>query len=293
MSSSPRVPRPVMRSYYLRVAAPTPYRAIAKTILALIVVGASATWGLSALRKPELRGAASSAVATPVPAPTGEADAGAALADSAQAVAQSSAPRAVETVTFEIAPSLAPVAPAEEPAGSPAPTATAPAAASAELPAVAAAADPPATSTAEEAAVAQSDEAQPVALPPAAPPPHVRWVVDGGPTVNLRAEASTSGRVLAMLPLGTVVQELPTDELTARPGWRRVVWNTREGWISAGLLRLDTARLDRVPIGDQGFDRDHPVQPGVYPLKELSTGRPIVDNGGPVYVDEWGSRVGR
>lgn len=49
--------------------------------------------------------------------------------------------------------------------------------------------------------------------------------------------------------------------------------------------------LSQVPEDDQGIDRDNEVRPGVYTLKELSTGEAITENGAPVYVDENGNRV--
>jgi len=42
--------------------------------------------------------------------------------------------------------------------------------------------------------------------------------------------------VLATLAPGTVVEELGADS-SGSQGWRRVLWNGREGWIAANLLR--------------------------------------------------------
>jgi hypothetical protein len=49
--------------------------------------------------------------------------------------------------------------------------------------------------------------------------------------------------------------------------------------------------LSQVPEDDQGIDWDNPVQDGVYPLKEMSSGEAITEDGAPVYVDENGNRV--
>jgi hypothetical protein len=49
--------------------------------------------------------------------------------------------------------------------------------------------------------------------------------------------------------------------------------------------------LRNVPPQDQGIDFNHPLQPGVYPLWELSSHQYIVDRGQPVYVDAFGTRV--
>ncbi len=49
--------------------------------------------------------------------------------------------------------------------------------------------------------------------------------------------------------------------------------------------------LSQVPEDDQGIDFDNPVRDGVYPLKEMSTGEPISEDGAAVYVDGDGNRV--
>ena len=49
--------------------------------------------------------------------------------------------------------------------------------------------------------------------------------------------------------------------------------------------------LSQVPEDEQGIDLDNPVGHGVYPLKEMSTGEHITENGEPVYVDENGNRT--
>jgi hypothetical protein len=51
------------------------------------------------------------------------------------------------------------------------------------------------------------------------------------------------------------------------------------------------AELSQVPEDDQGIDFDNPAGDGVYPLKEMSTGDHITEDGQPVYVDENGNRV--
>jgi hypothetical protein len=42
---------------------------------------------------------------------------------------------------------------------------------------------------------------------------------------------------------------------------------------------------------DQGIDFDNPVGEGVYPLKEMSSGEHITEDGQPVHVDGDGNRV--
>ena len=49
--------------------------------------------------------------------------------------------------------------------------------------------------------------------------------------------------------------------------------------------------LSQVPEDDQGIVWDQPVRPGVYVLKELSSGEAITDDGEPVYVDENGNQI--
>ena len=51
------------------------------------------------------------------------------------------------------------------------------------------------------------------------------------------------------------------------------------------------SELSQVPEDDQGIDFDNPVQDGVYPLKEMSTGEHITENGELVCVDGDGNRV--
>ncbi|HEY7067212.1 MAG TPA: SH3 domain-containing protein [Chloroflexota bacterium] len=59
--------------------------------------------------------------------------------------------------------------------------------------------------------------------------------------VNLRAEPSMTGAVIAVLPRGTVVE--PEDEAVdagAESGWRHVVWRSRDGWVADRLLQPAT-----------------------------------------------------
>ncbi|HEY7061434.1 MAG TPA: hypothetical protein VII06_08150 [Chloroflexota bacterium] len=49
--------------------------------------------------------------------------------------------------------------------------------------------------------------------------------------------------------------------------------------------------LSQVPEDDQGIDFDNPVRDGAYPLKEMSTGERITEDGEAVYVDDNGNRV--
>ena len=147
------------------------------------------------------------------------------------------------------------------------------------------------TAIAEPPAAAEPVEFVLPPMPPTFEPGHVRLVVDGGPTVALRAWPSLSSPVLVALLKGTVVEAVPSRRRSANADWRYVRWNQREGWIAANLVRVDTVPLEQVPIPDQGIDYWSPLQPGVYPLREISTGRPITDDGRPVYVDREGARV--
>jgi hypothetical protein len=164
----------------------------------------------------------------------------------------------------------------------------------------AAAPPPPAVATAAPAApppveipaeLLETTSPEPVAAPPAMPTPRARLVIDGSQIVNLRAEASTSATILAMLLPGVILEEIAPDAAGTVPGWRHVRWNGREGWVAASLVVAKPAPLSQVPVVDQGIDFEHPVQPGVYPLREISTGQQITDRGRPVYVDDSGSLI--
>jgi hypothetical protein len=130
------------------------------------------------------------------------------------------------------------------PAAAPAPAPEPPVAALAEAPVapvpLAEAAEETALDTAEGEPMPSASPAeeadQAAAPPPAAPPARPRWAVAGPTSVNLRAAPSTASPVLATLAPGTVVEELGAASASSQ-GWRRVLWNGREGWIAATLLR--------------------------------------------------------
>ena len=90
---------------------------------------------------------------------------------------------------------------------------------------------PAAATETDPAPAAETAPSPPAATP--APRPD-RWVVAGPNALNLRAAASTTSAVVATLPVGTVVEELPDS-----PGveWRHVTWNGRQGWVSSSLVR--------------------------------------------------------
>jgi hypothetical protein len=256
MTSSP-APRPVLRSYYLPAPTVGPRQVVGKVILALLPVAASAGWALSTLRGPTTTPPASPVVEQPVPSGADQAD-----------------PRLAEAVPAKIAASEVAAVDATAPP--------------AEIAAAAPTAPPPVEIP---NALLEASSVEPVAAPPTMPTPRVRLVIDGSQTVNLRAEASTSGRILAMLLPGVILEEVPPAAGGAIPGWRHVRWNGREGWVAASLVVVKPAPLSQVPAVDQGIDFQHPVQPGVYPLREISTGQQITDRGRPVYVDDSGSLI--
>src|SRR3954471_11646800 len=277
MTTSP-TPRPLLRSYYLPAPTAGPRQAVAKVILALLPVAASAVWALSTLRGPPAPAPTSPTVEQPVVPGAEQADSR--LVEPAPAEL---AAREVATVDTAAVASTAAAALSPEIAGA-APTTTPPEIASA-------APAPPEIADAALAAPPEASNVEPVAAPPTMPTPRVRLVIDGSQIVNLRADPSTSGTILAMLRPGVILEELPPDAAGARSGWRHVRWNGREGWVAESLVVVKPAPLSQVPIVDQGIDFQNPVQPGVYPLREISTGQQITDRGRPVYVDDSGSLV--
>lgn len=63
---------------------------------------------------------------------------------------------------------------------------------------------------------------------------------------------------------------------------------------SAPIVRTSgTVDIGLVAIGDQGIDWFNPVAPGVYPLRQTSTGMFIVENGTNVLVNGSGIKVFR
>lgn len=62
-------------------------------------------------------------------------------------------------------------------------------------------------------------------------------------------------------------------------------------YVDAEGVRVELAERGLVAIADQGIAFDNPLRPGVYPLKQVSTGLPIADNGRLVFVDSEGRRV--
>ncbi len=148
-------------------------------------------------------------------------------------------------VPLDPPPAAAPATAPEPPAAPWAEATAAPASPAAEQEAEGAALDSaeaePMASAPPSEASEEADSAAPAtpdtsSVAPAAPPARPRWAVAGPTSVNLRAAPSTASRVLATLAPGTVVEELGADS-SGSQGWRRVLWNGREGWIAANLLR--------------------------------------------------------
>jgi hypothetical protein len=280
MPSSSRAPGPVLRSYRLRAPSVRPHRTLGAAAFALAVVGASVVWIV-----PLARGLHSQE-ATPLIVDQSSRSTGANTeADPLPTVTE---PSGYETPL-----------PAEQLTG---PTVAEPEADPVVMPSASPreASQPASPQAATETTPASADtlaiEPEPTPSPPPPVPasmnaPRVRLVIAGGPTVNLRSAPSTASPIVAMLPRGTIVEELPVGGGAASSGWRRVGWNNREGWIAADLVSVKAAVLQQVPVADQGIDYAHPLQPGVYPLREISTGQQITDGGRPVYVDEAGVRV--
>jgi hypothetical protein len=282
MRDSPPAKECRLRSY--RLDAPTSIfdEALGRAIVALVLVGASLVGALTV--RPDLWASEAGIGADE------SADADPALVDALPVLPSLAAPTAEPTSSGAFAPIDGGYGGGPEPAA----TAAWPAA---EPPATLdGAVDPGST----EASLLLGAEPTPSAEPsPAAPPAaatpapaRVYLEVAEGPTVNLRAEPSATGTVLARLTKDTVVEELRGEGRPQAPGWRYVRWNNRDGWITDTLLRPAPPVLLRlIAAHDQGIDFDKPRAPGVYPLKQLSTGRPIADQGQPVYVNESGARV--
>jgi SH3 domain-containing protein len=66
-----------------------------------------------------------------------------------------------------------------------------------------------------------------------------RLVVSEPLGANVRAEPSSTGRIITTLPRGTLVEERfrDGDAEAAVRGWGRVAWEGREGWVATSLLQ--------------------------------------------------------
>src|SRR5579885_1468320 len=214
MSSSPHAQRPLMRSYCLPAPGASPLATFGKTLVALTLVGASAV-GIVSISRGSAAGPATPTVV-----------AESAAADDAQGDLPSAAPArsaAAEPASLPAeaaAPLATPVAPIDGAASDSIPAAPAATGDSAEP----AAAEPPAASD-EPPASAESAEFVLPPMPPTFEPGRVRLVVDGGPTVNLRAAPSLSSPVLMVLLKGSIVEQVPGKARTASDDWRYVRWN--------------------------------------------------------------------
>ncbi len=104
-----------------------------------------------------------------------------------------------------------------------------------------------------------------------------------------------SGRAIGSVLLIALVL-LPVLLLAAALGW---LWNEsahRSSFGISGATVADApapaaAARQRVAEVDQGIEFSATLDGGVYPLKEMSTGKPITEDGQPVYVTSDGTRV--
>jgi hypothetical protein len=125
-------------------------------------------------------------------------------------------------------------------------------------------------------------------------------VAGGGPSL---VEMPTAARLPAPpeAPEPVAAAALPPARGRASPLLAALGWGTvlllvvGAAVVLMGQLVAPVAaispELRNVPPEDQGIDFNHPLQPGVYPLWELSSHHYVVDRGQPVYVDDLGARV--
>jgi hypothetical protein len=108
-------------------------------------------------------------------------------------------------------------------------------------------------------------------------------------------EPAKSGRGFASILLVALVL-LPVVLLSGALAW---LWNEsahRSGSAITGATVADApaaaaAARQRVSEVDQGIEFSASLEGSVYPLKEMSTGKPITEDGEPVYVTADGTRV--
>lgn len=115
------------------------------------------------------------------------------------------------------------------------------------------------------------------------------------PTPDDAQQPAGSGRGFASVVLVALVL-LPIVLLGGALGW---LWNAsahRTGYSVTGATVADApapaaAARQRVSAVDQGIEFSATLEGSVYPLKEMSTGKPITEDGEPVYVTAEGTRV--
>lgn len=106
-------------------------------------------------------------------------------------------------------------------------------------------------------------------------------------------ESSKVARGLSVFALAGILL-VPLIALAVGAYW---LWSTSQGTLVvpgasvAGDLAPSAADRQRVAVVDQGIDFSATARGDVYPLRELSTGRPITEEGEPVYVHRDGARV--
>jgi hypothetical protein len=116
------------------------------------------------------------------------------------------------------------------------------------------------------------------------PPPHPEAQES---TALARGIASVALLALLVVPLAAIAIGIAWlwSENTSRASF------ATHGAVVAEAPAAAAASRDRVATVDQGVDFQAAVRGDVYPLKELSTGKPITEDGEPVYVTADGQRV--
>jgi hypothetical protein len=115
------------------------------------------------------------------------------------------------------------------------------------------------------------------------------------PAADETPEPSGTARGLGVVVLLAVVL-IPIAAIAAGAAW---LWYGASHGAAAvsGAARVSedlapsAADRQRVATGDQGIDFAAVARGDVYPLREMSSGRQITDNGEPVYVTAEGNRV--
>ena len=62
-------------------------------------------------------------------------------------------------------------------------------------------------------------------------------------------------------------------------------------YVDASGERVNLPERNAIPLADQGIDFENPLRPGVYPLRQLSTGQQITEDGQLLWVDGDGHRL--
>src|SRR5215218_2839983 len=115
------------------------------------------------------------------------------------------------------------------------------------------------------------------------------------PAVDETPEPSGVARGLGVVVLLAVVL-IPIAAIAAGAAW---LWYSASQGAAAvpGAARVSedlapaAADRERVAVGDQGIDFAAAARGDVFPLREMSSGRQITEDGEPVYVNADGNRV--